>query len=424
MALKVGGTTVINDNRALENISNLKTINGQSLLGAGDLTITGSSTFTTDVTINTIKFGRGPGDIYMGGISSNIAIGQDPLGNNTTGAANVGIGGNVLSSNTSGNGNVALGQNASQLNTTGNYNVAIGYNALTQNATGWANIAIGQNALNKNIRGGNLAIGANTLTENTTGTGNAAIGDVALQFNTTGNDNVGVGSGAIRRNTTGQYNTAVGSGALSANVTGNCNVAIGTSAIAQANSNNDNTAVGFSALVNLSTGGNNIAIGRAALLNCTTGSGNLCFGSMWGTGNGTYSPVFDVTTQNYRVVMGHTGITNAYIQVAWTVVSDARDKTNFKVVPHGLDFVNRLKPTAYQFRKNRESNETSGGVRYGFKAQDIADIEPEGVIVDTTNSEKYYYNESNLVPVLVKAIQELSSKNEKLEARIIALESK
>ena len=39
MTLKVNGTTVINDNRGLENISNLKTINGNALLGTGDISI-------------------------------------------------------------------------------------------------------------------------------------------------------------------------------------------------------------------------------------------------------------------------------------------------------------------------------------------------------------------------------------------------
>ena len=37
MALKVGGTTVINDSRALENISNLKTVGGSAILGTGDI---------------------------------------------------------------------------------------------------------------------------------------------------------------------------------------------------------------------------------------------------------------------------------------------------------------------------------------------------------------------------------------------------
>ena len=39
MALKIGGTTVINDSRGLENISNIKTVNGNALLGTGNISI-------------------------------------------------------------------------------------------------------------------------------------------------------------------------------------------------------------------------------------------------------------------------------------------------------------------------------------------------------------------------------------------------
>ena len=52
MALKIGGTTVINDSRGLENISNLKTINSQSLLGSGDISIASLQSDTS----NTIVF--------------------------------------------------------------------------------------------------------------------------------------------------------------------------------------------------------------------------------------------------------------------------------------------------------------------------------------------------------------------------------
>jgi hypothetical protein len=48
MALKVGGTTVVNDSRALENISNLKTVGGQSILGSGNIPLSS----TTGVTIS------------------------------------------------------------------------------------------------------------------------------------------------------------------------------------------------------------------------------------------------------------------------------------------------------------------------------------------------------------------------------------
>ena len=109
--------------------------------------------------------------------------------------------------------------------------------------------------------------------------------------------------------------------------------------------------------------------------------------------------------------MGSTGVTNAYIQVAWTVVSDARDKTNFAPVPHGLEFVKALQPTAYQFRIARDSEETNGGVRYGFKAQDVLELEGANpVIVDNEDVDKLRMVDTALIPVLVKALQELNAK--------------
>lgn len=42
MAIQVGGTTVINDSRNLVNVGGLKTVNGSSILGSGDISV-GSS---------------------------------------------------------------------------------------------------------------------------------------------------------------------------------------------------------------------------------------------------------------------------------------------------------------------------------------------------------------------------------------------
>jgi hypothetical protein len=147
----------------------------------------------------------------------------------------------------------------------------------------------------------------------------------------------------------------------------------------------------------------------SALYNNTTGAGN--FGAAFLNSSGTYAPVFDPTTHNNRVVMGHTAVTNAYVQVAWTVVSDARDKMNFAPVPHGLDFINQLQPTAYQFKVDRDTEEPNGPVRYGFKAQDILALEGEdnAVIIDNENPDKLRYNGEALVPVLVNAIKEQQS---------------
>jgi hypothetical protein len=114
--------------------------------------------------------------------------------------------------------------------------------------------------------------------------------------------------------------------------------------------------------------------------------------------------------------MGSTGVTNAYIQVAWTVVSDARDKTNFAPVPHGLDFVNQLQPTAYQFKEDRETDVATGIVRYGFKAQDVLALEGDTpVIIDTEDLDKLRFNSDSLIPVLVNAIKELTARLQILE---------
>jgi hypothetical protein len=120
--------------------------------------------------------------------------------------------------------------------------------------------------------------------------------------------------------------------------------------------------------------------------------------------------------------MGHTEITDAYVQVAWTVTSDARDKTNFALIPHGLDFVKQLQPTAYQFTKDRLTKEVSDGpVRYGFKAQDILALEGDNpVIIDNEDPEHLKYRGEALVPVLVNAIKEQQVLIEALTARLDA----
>jgi hypothetical protein len=122
--------------------------------------------------------------------------------------------------------------------------------------------------------------------------------------------------------------------------------------------------------------------------------------------------------------MGSNAVTNAYIQVAWTVVSDARDKTNVTALPVGLDFVNQLNPVSFQFKESRECDTATGPVRYGFLAQEVLEAEGENpVIVDTEVPEKLKITNDHMNAVLVKAIQELSEQNKALEARIAQLEA-
>ena len=266
----------------------------------------------------------------------------------------------------------------------------------------------------------NTAVGSYALRANTTGNSNTANGFTALYSNTTGNSNTANGLQALYSNTAGINNTANGVNALYSNTTGVNNTANGLEALFNNTTGNRNTANGLQALYSNTTGAGNTANGVSALFNNTTGAGNICLGSL--NSAGAYAPVFDCTTENNRVVVGSTAVTNAYIQVAWTVVSDERDKTNFDLVPHGLDFVKQLNPVAFQFKEDRDTDIPHGPVRYGFKAQDILALEGDdnAVIIDNENPDKLRYNGEALVPVLVNAIKELAAENAALKARLDA----
>ena len=203
----------------------------------------------------------------------------------------------------------------------------------------------------------------------------------------------------------------------SSDLTGNSNTADGYAALYSNTTGDYNSAIGGQALYYNTTGNYNSAIGAQALYYNTTGSGNTAINPL--NSAGTYAPVFDPTTENNRFCMGSTGVTNAYIQVAWTVVSDARDKTDFAPVPHGLDFVSKLKPTAYRYKIDRDATEGHGPVRYGFKAQEVLALEGDTpVVVDAEDSDKLRFNDQSLIAVLVNAIQELKSELDELKAKV------
>ena len=243
---------------------------------------------------------------------------------------------------------------------------------------------------------------------------NYGLGDNIFTALTTGILNVAIGTGALASTDTGTSNTALGIGALFANTSGTQNVAVGQQALAQGTTANLNVAVGSQSLQN-ATGDANTAIGNFAGNTVTSGSSNIIIGN-----EGAPSvPVYSVTTENNRVVVGTTAVTNAYIQVAWSVVSDARDKIVQGDVPHGLDFVKHLEPKAFHFKETRDSETPHGPLRYGFLAQDILALEgAQGVIIDNDDSDHLRYNGEALIPVLVNALKELSAKVEELEAKL------
>ena len=148
-----------------------------------------------------------------------------------------------------------------------------------------------------------------------------------------------------------------------------------------------------------------------------------------------------MTTGDNQICLGDENIANAHIQVDWTVASDERDKTDFTDLNLGLDFVKALEPVTYKWDKRSKYAEegddlaaiTHDGTHkedwldVGFKAQAVEALEKAAgyTISDKTNlitsltedGKQYGLQYSKFVPILVKAIQELSEKVKELESK-------
>jgi hypothetical protein len=249
-----------------------------------------------------------------------------------------------------------------------------------------------------------------------TNASNTALGLYAFSSNP-GGDNVAIGYQAMGSAAIGENTIAIGSNAL-LNGGGDCNIAIGFLTMVGAQSTaRANMAIGHGAGLNISSGVGNIGVGYQALLCTTTGRNNVEIGSN-NFATALYDPPFVITTQCNRVVMGSKATTNAYIQVAWTTVSDIRDKTEVTALPLGLNFVTQLEPISYRFKESRDSDVAVGPTRYGFSAQDVLKIEGESsVIVDTEDTDKLKITDANLIPVLVQAIKDLKAELDELKER-------
>jgi hypothetical protein len=332
--------------------------------------------------------------------------------------------------NTTGNSNTAVGLNAMYYNSSGIYNTAVGSSAMQSNTTGSSNTAVGMYAMLNNTTGSNnTVVGQAAMTANTIGTQNTAVGQAALTTNTTGNYNTAIGQNAMYANTTGQNNTAVGQGAMNNNTSGNNNTALGSQALysGAGSSGSQNTSIGMNSLYPC-TGNNNAALGYNSGGAMTSGSNNACLGY----GSGT-DAVATLTTQSNYVVLGNNSTANFNCKVALTVTSDARDKTNIAPVPVGLNYINTLKPVTYNYDdRGWYENGTSDGSktcaisRIGFLAQDVLATEESlqfNYVVNKDDPENLKITYTNLLPILVKAVQELSAQVTALQTEVALLKS-
>ena len=283
------------------------------------------------------------------------------------------------------------------------------------------------------------ALNANTATNAWSKSGNSA---TATDFIGTTNDqdvvfkrngvfygklneyNLSIGQNALAVSN-GIENNAFGYAALESLTTGFGNSAFGLNSLRALTIGNANSALGINTFRLLTTGDFNTAIGRRSLENLTTGSNN--------TGIGHQATAPNATGSN-QVRIGNTQVTYAGVQVAWTITSDKRWKSNIAKSNLGLDFIKQLQPVSYTRRDVQVSDkgtkilETTSNptVEYGFIAQELeATLNQFGAknngIISKDDAGMIGVRYNDLLAPMVKAIQELDTKNQALDLKNQAL---
>jgi len=219
------------------------------------------------------------------------------------------------------------------------------------------------------------------------------VGFKSLNFNTTGIQNTALGYQSLRYNNSGNYNTALGLNSLYNNTSGDLN-----------------TALGYSSGSNIIDGSNLTLIGYDA-------------------------EPSHVSTSN-QITLGNNQITSLRCNVQTiTSLSDARDKKNIKDLTLGIDFIMKIKPRSFNWDKREwYDNNISDGTNVlenptaGFIAQELDEVQinenAEWLnLVLKDNPGKLEATYGNLLPVMVKAIQELKVESEKLKVENIELKN-
>jgi len=239
---------------------------------------------------------------------------------------------------------------------------------------------------------------------------NNHMGPSAGRSNTTGCYNNFFGAYAGYDNTTGCNGNFFGYYAGRVNTTGTCNNFFGRAAGRCNTTGNNNNFFGESAGLTNTTGSNNISIGARNLF---TGGREVS----------NYQVILDSGSGNAACFAGSFS--------SWGNTSDCRDKTNISNLSQGKDFLAQLRPVKFEwdFRTEVKKNTpTQGTEEAGFLAQEVQEVVANNNaeylnLVDESCPEELGLYKANFVPVLVKAVQELTAENQELRAEIAAIKA-
>ena len=201
------------------------------------------------------------------------------------------------------------------------------------------------------------------------------------------------------------YNNISGNGDITAN-----------GILLQKAGTNQNTAYGISAANSLTTGANNTIIGYNSGATLQSGSNNIILGS-----NATSS----TASISNEITLGNNSISVLRCQAnAITSLSDLRDKKNIQHIPVGLNFINEITPVKFDW--NARDGSKVDITDFGFIAQDLQNAEANVNItiphlIHDENPDKLEASYGALIPIMVKAIKELSAITAKQQEEINTL---
>ena len=158
-------------------------------------------------------------------------------------------------------------------------------------------------------------------------------------------------------------------------------------------------------------------------LTYTLGSQSAPWGALYTNGIAVYGSVMSdliPSTENYSLGSPNSRWEAVFSVNGVTSTSDKNDKENIQDCELGLSFVNDLKPVKYN-RKGEENKK----LNYGIVAQDLEEAldkhkcdDFNGLHTPRNENDKYGINYSQLIPILIKSIQELSQEVADLKAAL------
>lgn len=441
VALSVGGTQITSTPAELNildgatlSTTELNYVDGVTSSIQTQLNSLSSSISGIDVSIN------GLSDGYTGSSDSSIGLGLNALANDDgTNSGNIAVGKAAMSAFVPGNSNIAIGTDAGE-RITGSFNIAVGNTAMrgTSTLSGWSNIAIGYGSGSSiTSASNNTLVGVSSGDSITSGSSNCFFGRSSGFYLTTASDNVFIGKESGTNVTTGPENVVVGNLAFDLATTGGRNVAIGYQAMSSGvvtSASGYNVAVGYRSGSAITSGTGNTLVGKGSGSSINTGTNNTLMGNDAGNSltTGTNNTVIghnadgSSATVSNEITLGNSSVATLRCQqTTITALSDERDKENITDLSLGLDYINKVRPVEFDWN-TREGSSWDGKHVAGFIAQELMSVEDEynaeflGSVL-RNNPDRLEAGPAALIPVMVKAIQELSEKVKELEVKLETL---